>query len=71
MVQVFLGSLQASLPSKLLGTLQVFLGSLYVSFFIGPRLDARPPRYAASLPRLAARPGFLGLQFTGLAGKAS
>jgi len=61
MVQVFLGSLQASLPTKLLGTLQVFLGSLYVSFFIGPRLDARPPRYAASLPRLAVRPGFLGL----------
>ena len=61
MVQVFLGSLQATLPTKLLGTLQVFLGSLYVSFFIGPRLAARPPRYAASLPRLAARPGFLGL----------
>ena len=54
-----------------IGTLQVFLGSLYVRFFIGPRLAARPPRYAASLPRLAARPGFQGLQFTGLTGKAS
>jgi hypothetical protein len=53
MVQVFLGSLQLASKSSYkapIGTLQVFLGSLYVSFFIGPRLAARPPRYAGSLP---------------------